>query len=167
MQIEPFTNGNKVPYARSGRAYFGDHLEGTVTATDFSEYTASGTVADTLNHELAQHVMRLNQIRRAVPALQKGQYSTDGCSGSMAFKRRYTDEYEDSFVLVTISGSSTFTGLPGGTYVDCITGDSQTIGEGGSITATCSGKGNMRVYVLDTAKSPAPGKIGNATEWLK
>jgi len=24
----------------SGRAYFGDHLEGTVTATDFGEYTA-------------------------------------------------------------------------------------------------------------------------------
>ena len=69
--------------------------------------------------------------------------------------------------MVTISGSSTFTGLPGGTYVDCITGDSKTIGEGGSITATCSGKGNMRVYVLDTAKSPAPGKIGTDTEWLK
>jgi hypothetical protein len=156
-----------MPLIETGRAYFGDYLEGDVKAKDFGEYTASGAVADTLNNELAQHIIRLNKIRRAVPALQKGQYSTDGCSGSMAFKRRYTDEYEDSFVLVTISGSSTFTGLPGGTYVDCITGDSQTIGEGGSITATCSGKGNMRVYVLDTAKSPAPGKIGNATEWLK
>ena len=159
--------GPIMPLCETGRAYFGDYLEGSVTATGFGEYTASGAVADTLNNELAQHIIRLNKIRRAVPALQKGQYSTDGCSGSMAFKRRYTDEYEDSFVLVTISGSSTFTGLPGGTYVDCITGDSQTIGEGGSITATCSGKGNMRVYVLDTAKSPAPGKIGNATEWLK
>ncbi|MEE1291709.1 MAG: alpha-amylase family glycosyl hydrolase, partial [Spirochaetota bacterium] len=159
--------GPIMPLIETGRAYFGDYLEGDVKAKDFGEYTASGAVADTLNNKLAQHIIRLNKIRRAVPALQKGQYSTEECSGSMSFKRRYTDEYEDSFALVTISGSSTFTGLPGGTYVDCITGDSQTIGEGGSITATCSGKGNMRVYVLDTAKSPAPGKIGNATEWLK
>ena len=122
---------------------------------------------ETLEYPLAKHLQRLAQIRRSVTALRKGQYSTEGCSGSMSFKRRYTDENEDSFVLVTISGSSTFTGLPGGTYIDCITGDSQTINEGGSITATCSGKGNMRVYVLDTAKSPAPGKIGTDTDWLK
>ena len=152
----------------TGRAYFGDYIEGSVNVSDFGVYSnATGAMAETLNAPLSKQLQRLAQIRRSVTALRKGQYSTEGCSGSMSFKRRYTDESEDSFVLVTISGSSTFTGLPGGTYVDCITGDSKTISEGGSISATCSGKGNMRVYVLDTAKSPAPGKIGTDTEWLK
>ena len=152
----------------TGRAYFGDYIEGSVNVSDFGVYSnATGAMAETLNAPLSKQLQRLAQIRRSVTALRKGQYSTEGCSGSMAFKRRYTDESEDSFVLVTISGSSEFTGLPGGTYVDCITGDSKTISEGGSISATCSGKGNMRVYVLDTAKSPAPGKIGTDTEWLK
>ena len=152
----------------TGRAYFGDYIEGSVNVSDFGVYSnATGAMAETLNAPLSKQLQRLAQIRRSVTALRKGQYSTEGCSGSMSFKRRYTDESEDSFVLVTISGSSTFTGLPGGTYVDCITGDSKTISEGGSITATCSGQGNMRVYVLDTAKSPAPGKIGTDTEWLK
>ena len=152
----------------TGRAYFGDYIEGSVNVSDFGVYSnATGAMAETLNAPLSKQLQRLAQIRRSVTALRKGQYSTEGCSGSMSFKRRYTDESEDSFVLVTISGSSTFTGLPGGTYVDCITGDSKTISEGGSISATCSGKGNMRVYVLDTVKSPAPGKIGTDTEWLK
>ena len=152
----------------TGRAYFGEHIEGSVNTTGVGQWSnATGAMKETLESPLSKHLSRMGQIRRSVTALRKGQYSTEGCSGSMSFKRRYTDENEDSFALVTISGSSTFTGLPAGTYVDCITGDSQTIGEGGSITATCSGKGNMRVYVLDTAKSPAPGKIGNDTEWLK
>ena len=169
MQIEPYTNGNKVPYAQSGRAYFGDHIEGTVTATDFSEYTASGKVAETLNYPLAQHVIRLNQIRRAVPALQKGQYSKDGCSGSVAFKRRFVDTKKgiDSFVLVTINGGATFTGVPNGTYVDLITGDTKS---GSTIITGSIGAGNMRVYVLQnqTAKDyGATGKIGKDGAYLK
>lgn len=32
-----------------------------------------------------------------------GQYSTDGISGSMAFKRRYTSGNTDSFALVTVT----------------------------------------------------------------
>ena len=85
----------------------------------------------------------------------------------MAFKRRYTDENIDSFVCVTISNSATFTGLPGGTYTDAITGDVQTVSEGGTLTAQCSGTGNMRVYVLDTSKTAAPGKVGEAGTYLK
>ena len=37
----------------------------------------SGTVAETLNSPLAVHLKQLNMIRRAVPALQKGQYTKD------------------------------------------------------------------------------------------
>ena len=164
--------GPVLPLIETGRAYFGDYLEGDVKASDFSEYTASGTVADTLNHPLAKHIQRMNKIRRAIPALQKGQYSTEGCSGSMAFKRRFTDDSLgiDSFVLVTISGDSTFEGLPGGTYVDVITGDKQIISDGGSITAECSGQGNARIYVLQNQTATERGaneKIGENTEWLK
>ena len=143
----------------SGRAYLGDHLEGTVTATDYGEYTASGTVAQTLNHELAQHIIRLNQFRRKVPALQKGQYSTDGCSGNIAFKRRYTDNGVDSFACVAINGSATFTGLPNGTYTEVITGKTVS---GSTITTDAIGQGNMRVYVLN-----GPGKIGKDGAYLK
>ena len=144
---------------KSGRAYLGDHLEGDVKATDFCEYTASGTVAQTLNHELAQHIIRLNQIRRAVPALQKGQYSTDGCSGNIAFKRRYTDNGVDSFACVAINGSATFSGLPNGTYTEVITGKTVS---GSTITTDAIGQGNMRVYVLN-----GPGKIGKDGAYLK
>lgn len=150
--------GPNAPLSATGRAYYGDLIEGSVTATDFGVYTASGTVNTTLSHTQSQHIRRLNMIRRAVPALQKGQYSTDNCSGSFAFKRRYTNAAEgvDSFVLVCINGEATFSGLPAGTYVDAITGDSQTISSGGTVTASCSGNGNARIYVLN-----GPGKIGN------
>ncbi len=165
MQIEPYTNGNKVPYAQSGRAYYGDHLEGTVTATDFGEYTASGTVAETLNYELSQHIIRLNKIRRAIPALRKGQYSTEGCSGSIAFKRRYTDNDVDSFAAVAINGGATFTGLPSGTYIEVVTG--KTINSNGTITTDSIGRGNMRVYVLKTDSCEVDGKIGKDGAYLK
>ena len=148
----------------TGRAYFGDYLEGEVNASDFSKYTASGTVAETLSYPLAKHIQRLNMIRREIPALQKGQYSTENCTGNnLAFKRRYTKDGVDSFVLVTISGDATFSDLPAGTYVDAVTGDSKTVSEGGSLTTSgCSGQANMRVYVLN-----GEGKIGEDTEWLK
>ncbi len=166
-QIEPYTNGNKVPYAESGRAYFGDYLKGSVTATDFGEYTASGTVAETLNHDLAQHIIRLNKIRRAIPALRKGQYSKDGCSGNIAFKRRYTDSDVDSFVVVAINGSATFTGLPEGKYIDVVSGDVKTISEGGTITTGSVDRGNMRVYVNVSLDSSITGKIGTDGTYLK
>lgn len=167
---KPIDKGATAALADTGRAYFGDYLEGEVSASDYGEYTASGKVAETLNSPLSQQLIRLNKIRRAVPALRRGQYSTEGCNGNIAFKRRYTANGEDSFVCVTISDSATFSGIPGGTYVDLITGDQKTVSEGGSLSASCSGKGNMRVYVLqnDTAKKyGADGKLGKDTDYLK
>ena len=155
------------PLAETGRAYFGDYLEGTVTASDFSEYTASGTVAETLNHPLAKHLQRLNEIRRAVPALQMGQYSTEGCNGNMAFKRRYTNSAEgiDSYCLVTVSGGATFSGVENGTYVELITGNKVNV-SGGTLTTDSIGQGNLRVYVLQTSGAPS-GKIGTDGTYLK
>ena len=149
---------------KSGRAYFGDYLAGTVTASDFGTYTASGKVAETLNHDLAQHVIRLNQIRRAIPALRKGQYSTAGCEGGISFKRRYTDENVDSFVLVAIGDKATFTGVPAGEYIEVVTG--KTVNCTGSLTSDSIGKDNMRVYVLKTSTCEVDGKIGKDGAYL-
>ncbi|MCP3809891.1 alpha-amylase family glycosyl hydrolase [Paenibacillus sp. Lou8.1] len=156
--------GPNAPLSKTGRAYFGDHMEGSVTVQDYGKYTnATGTLAESLNHPLAKHIRQLNLIRRAVPALQKGQYSTENVSGNLAFKRRYTDSAKgiDSFALVTISENATFTGIPNGTYVDAVTGDSKTV-TNGKITLTCSGKGNARVYVLN-----GRGGIGETGTYLK
>ncbi|APE25630.1 MULTISPECIES: carbohydrate binding domain-containing protein [Streptomyces] len=163
-----FQKGKKIdcgptcPLATTGRAYFGDHLAGSVTASDFSQVSAaSGAVATTLEQPLVKHVQRLNQIRRAVPALQMGQYSTEGISGGMAFKRRYTSGGTDSFALVTVTGGATYTGIPNGTYTDAVTGDVRTV-TGGTLTVAAPGKGNLRVYVLN-----GPGRIGTAGPYLK
>lgn len=158
--------GANLALKESGRAYYGGYITGDVEVTDFAEYTgATGNMAATLANPLALHIQRLNKIRAAVPALRKGQYSTDGCSGKMAFKRRYTDGTTDSYALVTISGNATFTGILNGTYVDAVTGDTKTV-TNGSLNVTCSGQGNMRVYVLSTSKTPAPGKIGTDGKFL-
>ena len=158
--------GTNISLFESGRAYFGGYIKGSVTTTDFAEYTnATGNLKATLSHPLAQHIQRLSKIRMAVPALRKGQYSMDGCSGSFAFKRRYTDASTNSYALICISGGATFSGIPNGTYVDCVSGDTKTV-TNGSLTASCSGKGNLRVYVLSTDKTPAPGKIGDDGKYI-
>ncbi len=140
--------GPNKPLAQTGRAYFGDHLEGSVSASDFSEYTATGTVAETLNYPLAKHIQKLNAIRRAVPALQKGQYTVNGnyVSGNMAYIRRYTANGVDSLALVSLSGGATFKNIPNGKYIDAVTGDVKNV-TNGTLTTESVGKGNMRVYV--------------------
>ncbi|MDD5890561.1 MAG: alpha-amylase family glycosyl hydrolase [Ruminococcus sp.] len=161
----PIDVGPNAPLDKTGRAYFGDHLEGSVTASDYGKYTASGTVASTLDAPLSKHLEKLNQIRRAVPALQKGQYTTDSnyVSGNMAYIRRYTNSNEgvDSLACVTISGDATFKGLPNGTYIDAVTGDKKVVTGGTLSTSGVSGKGNMRVYVLQNSGSEVNGAIGD------
>ena len=158
--------GTNISLQESGRAYFGGYIKGNVTTTDFAEYSnATGNLAVTLSHPLARHIQRLSKIRMAVPALRKGQYSVEGCSGSFAFKRRYTDANTDSYALVCISGNATFSGILNGTYTDCVTGDIRNV-TNGTLSVTCSGKGNLRVYVLSTAKTPAPGKIGEDGKYI-
>ena len=152
--------GTAMPVKDSGRAYFGEYLEGSVTATDFCEYTASGNVAQTLNADLAQHIIRLNKIRASVPALRKGQYTWDGCTanGGYAFKRAY----QDSYALVAINGGATFTDCPDGTYVDLVTGQSYTPA-GGTITVTAPAtQGQLRVLV----KGWTGGKVGDDGQFI-
>ena len=158
MAIDKGPNG---PLSNTGRAYFGAYLEGTVNASDFGEYSASGNVATTLNGDLSQHIIRLNQIRAAVPALRKGQYTFDGCSasGGWAFKRAY----KDSYALVAINGGATFSNVPAGTYVDLVTGQSYTATEGGSITVSApTNQGQLRVLV----KGWTGGKVGEDGKFI-
>jgi hypothetical protein len=158
--------GPNIALKETGRAYFGGYIKGDIKVTDFGEYSnVTGNIAQTLKHPLSLHIQRLAKIRMAVPALRKGQYSTSGCNGQFAFKRRYTDATTDSYALVTISGGATFSSIPNGTYVDCITGDTKNV-TNGSLSVSCSGKGNMRVYVLNTELTKAPGKIGTDGKYL-
>lgn len=161
--------GPTLALKETGRAYYGGYITGDVTVSDFADVTsASGNVAATLSAPLARHLQRLNKIRAAVPALRKGQYSVEGCkaNGGYAFKRRYTDDTVDSYALVSINSGATFTGVLNGTYTDCVTGDVQTVTDGTLTTTACAGQGNMRVYVLSTDRTPAPGKIGDDGKFL-
>ena len=141
-------NGPNCPLSTTGRAYYGDYLEGMVTASDFSEYSASGKVADTLNSPLSKHIQKLNAIRRAVPALQKGQYTVNGnyVSGNMAYIKRYTAGGVDSLACVAVTDGATFRNIPNGKYIDAVSGDVQYV-TNGTLSVGSTGKGNMRVYV--------------------
>ena len=139
--------GPNGPLSNTGRAYFGGYITGDVEASDFGEYKASGNVAASLNHDVAQHLIRLNKIRQAVPALRKGQWTDDGCTpadGGIAFKRAYKN---DSYALVAINGGATFTDCPDGTYTDVVTGKTYT---GSTITVDAPAtQGQLRVLVKD------------------
>ena len=151
VRIDPGPNG---PLSNTGRAYFGGYITGDVTATDFGEYKATGNVAASLNHDVAQHLIRLNKIRQAVPALRKGQWTTDGCKATgkngIAFKRAT----KDCYALVALNGGATFTDCPAGTYTDVVTGKTYT---GSTIEVEApSTQGQLRVLVKDWKG----GKIG-------
>ena len=146
MRGAKIDNGPNGPLSDTGRAYFGGYITGDVTATDFGVYKASGNVDATLNHDLAQHLIRLNKIRQAVPALRKGQWTDEGCTPAgkgIAFKRAY----KESYALVALNGGATFTGCPAGTYTDLVTGKTYT---GSTITVDApNNQGQVRVLVKD------------------
>lgn len=150
----PIDRGPHGPLSETGRAYFGGYLTGDVEAKDFGDYKATGNVAATLNHDVAQHLIRLNKIRQAVPALRKGQWTTDGCKATgkngIAFKRAT----KDCYALVALNGGATFTDCPAGTYTDVVTGKTYT---GSTIEVEApSTQGQLRVLVKDWKD----GKIG-------
>ncbi len=148
----------------TGRAYYGGYLTGNVTVSDFAKVSsASGNVAATLSRPLVKHLQRLNLIRAAVPALRKGQYTKSDCSsnGGYAFKRRYTAGGIDSYALIALNAGATFSNVLNGTYTECITGATVTVNNGTLTTPSFSGKGNMRIYVLN-----GPGKVGEDGPYL-
>ncbi len=156
LDIDPIA-----PLKETGMAYYGGYITGDVTATGFGSYSkANGNVAATLSKPLARHIARLSQIRQQVPALRKGQYSTEGCEGTIAFKRRYTNGDIDSYALVAISGAATFTGVLNGEYTEVITGTKVTVRDS-TLSSPEIAMGNMRVYVLN-----GTSKIGEDGPYL-
>lgn len=150
----------------TGRAYYGEHLEGNVTAGDFTHYSASGEVAKTLSSPLAKHLQKLNAIRAKVPALRQGEYTTSNVSSSgMAFTRRYTAGTLDSLALVTISGGASFSNIPNGTYVDLVSGDRKNVASS-TLQVSALPLANLRVYVYENASAGSLGKIGDSLTYL-
>lgn len=151
----------------TGRAYFGGYIKGDVDVDDFGQFSnATGNLAVALNHPMAQHYRRLNLLRAKIPALRRGQYSTEGCkSENVAFKRRFTDASTDSYVVVALGAPASFSGIENGHYVEAITGEHVDVADG-TLKVDNLTEGNMRIFVLDTPLSPAPGKIGEDGPFL-
>ncbi len=130
----------------TGRAYYGDKLDDKATVQA---------------NPLYQHIKRLNQIRKAVPALQKGVMQNVNEWGSgMSFAR----DSGDSYVVVGLASGNgeniTVKGVKAGTYTDAVTGKSITA-SGGNLTFSV-GAYSAGIYVLS-----GPGKIGADGKWLK
>jgi glycosidase len=135
---------------RTGRAYFGDHL-------------TADRIAQTQSHPLYKHIQRLNQIRKAVPALQKAPMrDVREWRTGVSFIRDYPDEDSYAVVGLAIGGDQDITveNVRNGTYRDCVTGREVTVGDG---RIGFRVRGNAAgIYVLD-----GPGKIGEDGPYLR
>lgn len=142
--------GNDDTLDTTGRAYFGDHL------TDQA-------LKVTQNHPLYRHIKRLNQIRRAIPALQKAPMShVNEWGGGMSFVRDHNDGESYAVVGLAIGGDQGITAgnVRNGVYRDAVTGNEVHVGDG---SLSFHVKGNSAgIYVLD-----GPGKIGEDGDYLR
>ena len=61
----PIDVGPNAPLSQTGRAYYGDHIEGDITATDFTVFdkNLSGEVKNTLSSKLSQQIICLHLLR--------------------------------------------------------------------------------------------------------
>jgi hypothetical protein len=135
---------------RTGRAYFGDHL-------------TEERIGQTQSHPLYRHIKRLNQIRRAVPALQKGAMrDVREWRSGMSFVRDWNDGESYAVVGLAIGGDQQVSvgGIRHGAYRDAVTGGEITVGDGSLSFAV---RGNSAgIWVLN-----GPGKIGEDGRYLR
>ncbi len=121
----------------TGRAYYGNEL------------------TNAPNHTIYKHIRKLNAIRKAVPALQKGSWRWDGTNdgNGVGFVRKFNTS--EVAVGLAKDGAVTFnfSNLTNGTYKDAITGNSINVTNGTiSFTVSASSAG---IYILN-----GPGMIG-------
>jgi glycosidase len=125
----------------TGRAYFGNDM------------------VNAPSHKIYLHLRRLNAIRKAVPALQKGSWRWGGTSdgNGVGFVRRYNGT--DVAVGLAKDGAVgfNFSGLANGTYRDAITGK-EVVVNGGNLSFTVE-PGSAGIYVLN-----GPGRLGNPND---
>jgi hypothetical protein len=142
--------GNNDTLDSTGRAYFGDHL------TD-------ERLAETQSHPLYQHIRRLNQIRRAIPALQKAPMGSVGeWGGGMSFVRDWNNGESYAVVGLAMGGDQNITvgGVRNGRYTDAVSGGVIDVG-GGSISFFVRGN-SAGIWVLN-----GPGRIGEDGPYLR
>ena len=142
--------GERDTLSQTGRAYFGDHLE-------------DDRIRQTQQHALYRHVQRLNQIRRAIPALQKAPMEQVNEWGSgMSFVRNYSAANSYVVVGLTIGSDQAISvqGVPNGTYRDAVTGSQKVVIDG--VLSFQVAAHSAGVYVLD-----GPGKIGEDGVYLR
>ncbi len=140
-------DGATMTVDQTGRAYYGDVLDNPATPS----------------HPLYQHIKRLNQIRKAVPALQKAPMSQVNEWGSgISFVRDLSAQ--GSYAAVGLAANSAqqinLSGLKNGTYTDAVTGASQSVSNGSLSFAVPAY--SARVWVLN-----GPGKVGADGKYLK
>lgn len=139
--------GNDDTLDQTGRAYFGDYL------TD-------ERITDTQSNPLYQHIKRLNQIRRSIPALQKGSMQNVNEWGSgMSFIRDAGESYAVVGLAIGSDQGIQMSGIRNGVYRDAVTGNEMHVGDGQigfHVRANAAG-----IYVLN-----GPGKIGASGTYL-
>ena len=142
-------DGTDAPHATSGRAYFGDNL-------------LPENRGRTLGNPFVAHVKRLNQIRAASPALQKGRMQSFGESDNSAWFVRNLDDHTYAVVGLSQGGDDlSVGGLPAGTWRDAVTGAAQDTGPNGTLHFHVN-DGGAAVYLLD-----GPGKVGADGVYLR
>jgi len=140
-------SGNNDTLDQTGRAYYGAILDNPTTP----------------NNALYQHIKRLNQIRAAVPALQKAPSTqVNEWGAGMSYVRDLSSE--GSYAVVGLASGSTqsisVSGVKNGTYKDAVTGNIITVSNGTlSFTVASYSAG---IYVLN-----GPGKIGVTGTYLR
>ena len=136
----------------TGKAYFGETISDT-------------NINDAINHSMFRHIKRLNQLRKAIPALRKGRLENGKEWGSgMSFVRNYNNGQSYAIVglAVFVDQSITVTQIPSGSYTDAITGITQTVA-----TDTLSLTFNVKANSAGIWVKNGPGKIGEDGEYLR
>ncbi|KZS40231.1 hypothetical protein AWE51_04555 [Aquimarina aggregata] len=121
---------------KTGRAYYGDVMD------------------QAPNHKIYQHIKKLNAIRKAVPALQKGAWSWKDAPGNAVAYRRVHDNSEVAVGLAKDGNASfSISGMSNGLYRDAVTGR-EIAAQNGVLNFTVT-SGSAGIYVLN-----GPGLIG-------
>ncbi len=130
--------GHQRSINETGRAYYGDVID------------------QAPNHVIYAHIRKLNAMRRAVPALQKGTYTWGGNGGGngVGYIRAFGESYAVVGLAKDGSVNFNFSGIRNGTYRDAVTGHEVTVSNGSlAFTVAPSSAG---VYVLN-----GPGRVGD------
>ena len=130
------SEGTRMSIDETGRAYYGDIMN------------------QAPSHPIYQHIKKLNAIRKAIPALQKGAWSWRDAPGNAVAYRR---TFENSEVAVGLAkdGNASFSisGMTNGIYRDAVTG--REIGTTNGVLNFTVTSNSAGIYVLN-----GPGAIG-------